>query len=144
MQATCRIQVARALGLDQFQLEGSPTALTPSSKPLQQQASSFLPLSCPPSTTSAPPDPPHHSCVSAGHAQCCHLSQPPRRVGCNPKPHLLFPKLACHIAALEPFEVVEALGQPLGSLAIRPAAVCQGVCAALVKLLRAAHVGVGV
>lgn len=62
----------------------------------------------------------------------------------QPKAHLLFPKLACHIAALEPFEVVEALGQPLGSLTIRPAAIRQGVCAALVKLLHAAHVRVRV
>lgn len=33
-QATCRIQIARALDLDQFQLEGSPIAPAPSSKPL--------------------------------------------------------------------------------------------------------------
>lgn len=92
----------------------------------------------------APMDPPHHRCVSDSPNQCCHLCQRLSQAGCTPKPHLLLPKLACHITALEPFKVVEALGQPLCSLAVCPAAICQGVCASLVELLCAAHVGVRV
>lgn len=54
----------------------------------------------------------------------------------------LLSQVSGHIAALEAIEVIEALGQPLRSLAVDPAAVGQRVGAAALQTLQAAQITV--
>lgn len=52
----------------------------------------------------------------------------------------LLAQVSGHITAFEALEVIQALGQPLGGLAVGSAAIGQSVCAAALQTLQTAQI----